>query len=173
MRGAAPKTASRFDGSWFHELLCWLLVGVGLLQFVGVVSGRNNIRALGLATAASPLPEVFGNNRHYEPMSHQNKLLFTLPDGSILERILMRRYSTNLARSPGHLYRFSPLAYGITWAPIIDPKLRESLVRKGFCQGGELARRLDVPKDVVKIRLVITHRRTGEERFTFEVSCAE
>ena len=60
------------------KILSILLVGIGLLQALGHITGNKTIKNLGLITVASPLPIVFTQQKGF--LETFGPTLFVLPN---------------------------------------------------------------------------------------------
>lgn len=156
-----------------------LLVALGCLQMLGDVSGEPAIRALGLATQASPAPKVFTAQNGFETYSSTFFVDWQDRQGS--------RHTLELTP---HVYRGlrGPYnrrnAYGaaISYAPVLtsNPRARpmfDAVAHHGFCGRAPLLTELGIPGDqvVYPLRVRLEPRdaqsRASKWKREFQIAC--
>jgi len=127
------------------------LLALGLLQMAGDTLGLLPLKALALATAASPAPRVFSTVKGLEPYSTRFSIVWTDREGR--ERSLP--VSPELyARLRGPYNRRNAYGAAMAGGPVMaaDDRLRplfEAVARYGLCDPAPVLRELGVPKEDV------------------------
>lgn len=121
-----------------RNIAAYGLLALGLLQMLGSVTGLAALRGIGLASAASPAPQVFTTVRGLETFSTRFELSWYAPDGTERSMVLTPDLYTGL-RGPYNRRNIygAVLAYGPVLAS--DPRTREmyeQVSRFALCGSG-------------------------------------
>ena len=151
--------------NWFLRLACLALVGIGLLQPIGLFFSSKVVRGVGLATTASPLPLVFTHFRGYEPFAADYWVSLELTDGEVKRFELTPELYGKLS---GPYNRRNPYGAVIAAGPkMIQPSERalwESVIDHGFCNNGALTRDFGVAGNVQKVTVSVVDQTAGADR---------
>ncbi|MCU0797278.1 MAG: hypothetical protein MUF31_15240 [Akkermansiaceae bacterium] len=135
--------------------LAILVLGVGLLQMLGHITGWKVLRGLGLASGISPYPKVFCAVEGYEGFTARFELEGIRDDGAVWRVPLDgERY----ARIRGPYNRRNVHGATLAFAPRLPGELREELLERALAPGSVLREELGVPADVRQLRVRITPR---------------
>lgn len=127
------------------------LLALGLLQMTGEALGLLPLKALALATAASPAPRVFSTFQGFEPYSTRFSIEWTDRDGrSHTLPVTPEVY----ARLQGPYNRRNAYGAAMAGGPVLatDPRLRplfEAVARYGLCDPAPVLRELGIDPDTV------------------------
>lgn len=122
------------------------LLALGLLQMVGDTLGLLPLKALALATAASPAPRVFSTIKGFEPYSTRFSIAWTDRQGrSHALPVTPEAY----ARLEGPYNRRNAYGAAMAGGPVLatDPHLRpmfEAVARFGLCDPAPVLRELGI-----------------------------
>lgn len=145
----------------------WAIVvmGVGLLQMLGHVTGLKFLRGLGLASGISPYPKVFCAVEGYEGFTARFELEGLRDDGAVWRVPLDgERY----AQIRGPYNRRNVHGATLAFAPRLPDELRDELLEKALAPGSVLREELEVPADVRQLRVRITPRNgSGQSAWVF------
>lgn len=134
--------------------LALLVLGLGLLQMVGHFCGSREMRGLGLATGFAPYPKVFCEVDGYEAFAARFELVGKHADGSPWQgEIDPARY----ARLAGPYNRRNVYGAALAFAPRLPGELRDGVIARALHPDSTLRRELDIPGDVVDLRVRIRH----------------
>ena len=150
--------------SRFAKLAPWALVGIGLLQPLGYLTGLTAVRGIGMATVASPLPLVFSHFRGVETFAADFELELLFADGRThREPITPALY----ARLGGPYNRRNTYGAVISYGPAFTEPQEKELLRAvlsyGFCRGGPLAVELGTSEPVREARIHVRSRTAGSD----------
>lgn len=125
------------------------LVALGLVQMAGEMLGLLPVKALALATVASPAPRVFSTVKGLEPYSTRFSIVWTDREGK--ERSLAVTPEV-YARLRGPYNRRNAYGAAMAGGPIMvaDDRLRpmfEAIARYGLCDPAPVLRELGVAKE--------------------------
>jgi len=141
-----------------------LILLLGLLGTIGHVSNNTSLKGIAFTTVASPLPLVFSHYNSIETFSTKFDLNVTLNDDT---NIIMK-LDNNLygkLKGPYNLRN----AYGVIFShgPFFDNRqsilLRQSVLRHGICNGGQLARDFGFDDHVKSIDISIRSKTRGNK----------
>jgi hypothetical protein len=129
----------------------WALLVLGLQQIAGDASGLLPIKALALATAASPAPRVFSTVKGMEPYSTRFSIEWADPQGR--EKSLPVTPEV-YARLRGAYNRRNAYGAAMAGGPMLvdDARLRpmfEAVARHALCDPAPVLRELGIPEDDV------------------------
>jgi len=157
------------------------LVILGCVQMVGDLSGNRGVRAVGLATHASPAPKVFTSQEGFETFSSRFFIDWTDTVGKkhSLE-VTPRSYSG--VRGPYN--RRNAYGAALSYSPVLasNEKTRpmlHSVMRHAFCGPAPLLRELYIAPEQVRYPLHIRLEpreavsKAGKWHTIFEVNCEE
>jgi len=132
-----------------------LVLGVGLFQMAGHVTGWKALRGLGLASGISPYPKVFCAVEGYEGFTARFELLGTRADDSEWRVPLDgERY----ARISGPYNRRNVHGATLAFAPRLPSDLRDALLGDALAPGSPLREELGIPADIRNLRVRIIPR---------------
>lgn len=122
------------------------LLALGLMQMAGDATGLLPVKALALATGASPAPRVFSTVKGLEPYSTRFSIVWTDAEGK--ERSLPVTPEV-YARLRGAYNRRNAYGAAMAGGPMMDaePRLRpmfEAVARYGLCDPAPVLRELGV-----------------------------
>jgi hypothetical protein len=141
----------------------YLLLAVGSLQCVGYILGIPQMRALGMAWVASPLPLVFSHYKGLETFSSRFSLSFTTDDGVTVERTLDPQTYGRLGGPYNRRNVYGAVAaYGPKLTEENQKKLVSSVLKYGFCNG-PLAKAADISRRVRSGELHVHNPYSSEE----------
>ena len=153
------------------------LLVLGLLQMTGDALGLLPLKALALATAASPAPRVFSTIKGFEPYSTRFAIVWTDREGGAHTLPMTPEL---YARLKGPYNRRNAYGAAMAGGPVLamDARLRpmfEAVARYGLCDPGSVLRELGVdPATVAKPVRVRYEPRSGgglELPLTLEAPC--
>ncbi|MCB0344380.1 MAG: hypothetical protein KDD66_04660 [Bdellovibrionales bacterium] len=158
-----------------HLFLIYALTAVGLLQSVGYIIHNNDLVFFALATRASPLPDVFGGSKAFEPNPYMAEFVFDFEDGS--QKIVPKADYTNTLRRngpTGRFFRFIGYIVVINWMPVIPESTYKPVLRHGFCTGGAIAELLGLKKPVRGFTILLNNAKDdGKPDYRYSVSCSD
>jgi hypothetical protein len=156
----------------------WLLRGifvVAAVQLCGFVLGIRDLRMLGLASSASPLPFVFSAHDGVETFSPQFSVVFSRPGESLAFQRISIDPST-YAQFTGAYPRRN--AYGVIFShgPVFarTPEGRaliDAVARYGFCADGTVLRDFGLSYRPRSVTLEATPRVQSATPWRYEVVC--
>ena len=150
-------------------ILLYIVIGISLLQTVGFALNNKQIKGLGLASVASPLPIVFTQFRGVETFSLDYQI--RVKDVKGIEKIIdldSNNYS-NL-KAPYNLRNVygAALSYGPAFkGEEID--IRNSILEYSFCKDSSLKKALSI-KEVDEVNIHIKSR-IKPQKWQFKVEC--
>jgi hypothetical protein len=157
------------------------LIALGCLQMAGDLSGMRAVRALGLATHASPAPKVFTSQEGFETFSSRFFIDLTDTAGNTHSlEITPQTYRS----VQGPYNRRNAYGAALSYAPVLQASektrpMLQSVMRYAFCDPAPLLRELSIPtspiRDRVQIRLEPRERRSNAAQWqtTFEINCGD
>lgn len=147
-RGARPR-----------NIAALMLLGVGLLQLLGLVTGSRLLRGLGAASLASPLPKVFSDVRGLETYASDFVLLYELQGSTIEERVTPEYYS----RMRGPYNRRNVYGAALSYGPRLPENLWMDVFCYGLAPGGPFIEELGIPANAERVRVRIETRTKGRD----------
>ena len=131
-------------GEWLRNVACGVFILFGFTQIIGYGTGSKTLRGLGATFAASPLPLVFTRVKGVETFASYFDVHYRLEDGSEHKVRITRELYSRL----GGAYNWRNV-YGaaMAYGPVLPPRIRDSVLRHGFCSGG-LTRRMGIDQPV-------------------------
>lgn len=156
-----------------------LLVALGSLQMIGDLTGAVPIKAIGVATHASPAPKVFTAQNGFETYSSKFYIDWHDRAGTLHALELTPQIYRGLL---GPYNRRNAYGAAISYAPILasSPRTRpmvDQVAHYGFCGNAPLLSELHIPRDQVvyplRIRLEPRDERSRSATWQreFWVSC--
>lgn len=137
-----------------------LLLGLGLLQMIGYLTGIQPLRALGAASSASPLPLVFSDVKGLETFASEFSVKIETENHSTKEFFITPELYSRLK---GAYNRRNVYGAALSYAPRLPEKLWQSVFRYGFCEKGPLAEAFQVNEPIQKASLHIRTKTRGRE----------
>lgn len=151
------------------DLKYGFLLGVGLLEIIGYLSGSDVLSGLGALTAASPLPLVFTDREGMEDFANQYFLSW-MTRGQ--KKSTAQLTSQEFSRVSGPFGRKGAYATVVGYAPRLPAELVRSVLKQGFCQRHILAQALIGEPDIQSFELKLSTRTTGRaDSWSYTVSC--
>lgn len=137
------------------------LISLGCLTMAGDLLKLGQLKALGLATAASPAPKVFTAQDGFETYANRFFIEYRDAGGAVREIELTPSVYANLA---GPYNRRNVYGAVVSYAPVLDanpvarPMFR-SVLQRSFCRADPVTVELGVPRGAaangpVRIKLV-------------------
>jgi len=156
-----------------------LLVAVGCLQMLGDVSGQPALKAIGLATHASPAPKVFTAQNGFE--TYSSKFYIDWEDRTQAWHTLELTPETYRGLE-GPYNRRNAYGAAISYAPVLasNPRTKpmiDAVAQHGFCGGAPLLSELGIPRPQVvyplHVRLEPRDEKSGDSKWQheFRISC--
>jgi hypothetical protein len=156
-----------------------LLVILGCLQMLGDVTGEPAVKAIGLATQASPAPKVFTAQNGFE--TYSSKFYIDWQDRQNTWHTLELTPQTYRGLK-GPYNRRNAYGAAISYAPVLvsNPRTKpmiDAVARHGFCGDAPLLSELSIPRDRVvyplRVRLVPLDEqsRSSKWQHEFSISC--
>ncbi len=137
-----------------RQAASYALVALGLLQISGYLLEAIPLRAIGAASAASPLPIVFSDVKGLETFASEFSVTLNSTDGTSRRlSITPREY----AKFPGPYNRRNVYGAAISYGHRLPELLWKSVLYYGFCHPGTLVREMGLGQD---FREVIVHIET-------------
>ena len=151
------------------KLLMLTLVAIGLLQSIGHLFGLDAVKKAGFVTVASPLPIVFTKQKgKLETFSLQYALIVKKEGRT--KRIVI---TPKLYKHFDAPYNFrNVLGAAISYAPLLDTKLRNAVYRYAFVDPAPLAKALKVDKSATLSLELQTKERGVNQRFIYPIKGA-
>ncbi len=154
-------------------MLIYLLTAVGLLQSTGYIIHNNDLVFLALATRASPLPDVFGGSKAFEPIPYMAEFVFDFEDGT--QRVVPKADYTNTLRHKGptgRFFRYIGYIMVINWLPVIPDATYGPVLSHGFCSGGVIAELLAIDRPIRGFTILLHNAKPdGKPDFRYSISC--
>ena len=158
-----------------------MLVVLGCLQMAGDLSGNRELRALGLATHASPAPKVFTSQNGFETFSSRFFIDWT-DTGGATHSLEITPASYSGVQGPYN--RRNAYGAALSYGPVLasNEKTRpmlESVMRHAFCGPAPLLHELFIPaadaRGSLQVRLEPRERASLDERWQkiFPIDCAK
>jgi len=156
-----------------------LLVALGCLQMLGDVIGEPAVRAIGLATQASPAPKVFTAQNGFE--THSSKFYIDWEDrGNSWHSLELTPHVYRGMRGPYN--RRNAYGAALSYAPVLasNPRTRpmiDAVAHHGFCADAPLLSELGIPRDQVAYPLIVRleprdqRSRSSKWQHEFRISC--
>lgn len=156
-----------------HPIVLGLVIAVGAIQLVGHAVGSMQIRGVGLATAASPLPLVFSHFRGFETFTSRFTIEARDSAGNTQTIDVSPRY---YARLGGPYNRRNTYGAVISFGPALtsprEKAIVDSVLRYGFCGTGPLAEGFTLPAPVREIKVHIESMTRGStDKWILDVRC--
>ena len=151
-----------------RTMAAWLLVGLGLSNFIGYVSGARALRRWAQATMASPLPLAFsdcGSLRNFADGFH---LDIVTTDGT---RVGADADASIYAALPGPYERRVIYGSALSLAPLVPTPLFHAILRHGLCDRGPIAAALGFERPLREATIVTVGRRPDAPSRPVRVSC--
>ena len=151
----------------------YLLVAIGLVQTIGFLAGVKEIRGIGIATMASPLPIVFTQFRGIETFALEMTSEITTNSGEVsTHKMTPEKYS--MLKGPYNLRNVygAVISYGAGFESAKEKKLLHAVLNHGFCQPGNLSRDMELPTDISDIKVHLKPKTKDDTRsWTLEHRC--
>ena len=151
------------------KLLMLTLVAIGLLQSIGHLFGLDAIKKVGFVTVASPLPIVFTKQQgKLETFSLTYTLIVTKEGRTKRIAITPKLYKHFDAP-----YNFrNVLGAAISYAPLLDEKLRGAVYHYAFVDPAPLAKALGVDESAALSLELQTKERGANQRYIYPIKGA-
>lgn len=143
-----------------HERAAQLVLALGLLQFVGYLSGVRPLLGVGAASGVAPLPKVFTAHRGVETFAWDMTVLYRR--GGREERLALT--PELCARLAGPYNRRNVYGAVLSYGPVLPPELRASVARYALGPRGTLRAELGLPEDARELRIELRSRTPGQPR---------
>lgn len=162
-----------------ERVVAMFLIGLGSLTMVGDLLNWRVLKAIGLATAASPAPKVFTAQDGFETYANRFIIEWYTATGTMQVTELTPRIYAGLA---GPYNRRNMYGAVVSYGPVLDanPRVRpmfRSVLERAFCRDHPVTAELGIPADAsrygpVRIRLIPrgTHEQPGF-KLVHEVRC--
>lgn len=154
-----------------HERAAQIVLGLGLLQFVGYLGGLRVLQGIGAASGVAPLPKVFSAHKGVETFAWEMTVLYRLEGRE--ERLVLTPERCASLRGPYNRRN----VYGalLSYGPLLPDELRASVTRAALAPGGLLVRELGVPAAARDVRVELRSRSSGSSRVWIlsEEACRE
>ena len=145
-----------------RRCLAKLLVGVGLLQIAGYLSGQSWLKHLGVATVASPLPVVFTEVNGVETFALDFELYFQNEVGAAREVIPISSELYAAFKAP---YNFrNVLGAAISYGPVLPDAITASVLTYAFQSPGAVASSFGLDPPLEDASILIKSRTAGCEQ---------
>jgi hypothetical protein len=156
-----------------------LLVALGCLQMLGDVTGEAAVRAIGLATEASPAPKVFTAQNGFETYSSKFYIDWEDRENSWHSLELTPQVYRGMR---GPYNRRNAYGAALSYAPVLasNPRTKpmvDAVAHHGFCGNAPLLSELGIPRDqvVYPLRVRLEPRdersRASKWRHEFQIFC--
>lgn len=156
-----------------QKIVYLILLLIGLLQIIGLTPGLQPLRGLGLATVAAPLPLVFSHFRGNETFAADFKLQLLKNEQIVFDQqIDSQMYS--LLRGPYNRRNIygAVFAYGAYLNKPGEVELVQSVLKRGFCDGGPLKGEFGIESDFDTVHIhVHTKTASRQKDHVFGVTC--
>jgi hypothetical protein len=154
---------------------------IGCLQMVGDLSGNRELRAVGLATHASPAPRVFTSQEGFETFSSRFFIDWTDNTG---EKHSLEITPNNYRGVQGPYNRRNAYGAALSYGPVLESNektrpMLHSVMHYAFCGPAPLLRELYIPPQQVRYPLQIrlepreARSKAGKWQTIFKVNCVE
>ncbi len=146
--------------SRFQRIKEWGVVFIGLMGTIGICTGWSTLRMVGQGSLASPVLVVYSELSGYKVMSLRPRVSLELADGTSRSFILNRDSYNYIAQQENPFNRHVfVLGYVAALQLLInrdvDARLRESILKNGFCNGGPLTHYLHIEPAVRRFTVQI------------------
>ncbi len=150
------------------KILSILLVGIGLLQSLGHITGNKTIKNLGLITVASPLPIVFTQQKGFlETFALDFTLVYERDNKEERIKITPELYAQ---LNKPYNYR-NVLGAAISYGPILPKELVGSVLDYAFITPGVLAKTFHLGE--IKNASLELHSNTKNKEKTYVLPIGE
>ena len=164
---------------------CWIaaasLIVVGSVQMIGDLSGDRELRAVGLATHASPAPKVFTSQEGFETFSSRFFIDWTDTAG---ENHSLEVTPSTYRGVQGPYNRRNAYGAALSYGPVLESNERtrpmlHSVLRHAFCGPAPLLLELFIPPEQLRhppqIRLEPREAGSKDAKWQtiFDVNCKE
>ncbi len=175
MTRSLTSLALRFGSDWSvrERLICAALIGVGCLTVIGDLTGLAAVKALGLATHASPAPRAFTSHEGYETFSPEFRIH---PGGLAAEPVVLTPALNAEVRGPYN--RRNAYGAAIAYGPVLasNPATAPMFAAAfgyGFCEAGGIVADVGLAGET-RYALTIVPRAELKRDWPlrFEVDCA-
>ncbi len=145
------------------NLLSLLILLIGSAAMIGHLTGSQTLKGIGMATAASPLPRVFGTAIHqdsgleFETFSAEVELLFQNRDGETIRIKPTRELAQKLA---GPYNRRNAYGAAVCYSPALPVEMQQAALRYALITPGTMRDVLGLPPDAQRFQLDL-HVRTA------------
>ena len=159
------------SATFFRNAAALGLLGIGLLQILGDLSGNRTLKGIGAATVVSPCPKVFSDINGLETFASSFDFRFETPSGGTsVVPITPVLYS----RLGGPYNRRNAYGAALSYAPKLPVPLWHSVFQYGLGENGPLRRELNLPDNAKRIALLIrTKTRGRSDAWEMGPSCEE
>jgi len=147
----------------------YALLAVGVANAAALVIGSRALRAVALATRASPLPFVFVQSQDLAGYTDRFALEIETADGHRERRDLDGSVYADL---PGPYERRICYGAALSFFPLVRARQFESILRYGLCRGGPLARAAGIAQPVAAATVVLPPGAAGAPERRAGVRCA-
>lgn len=166
-RGRAPDPTALRRRNGLGVVICLL----GCLQMTGYLTGSVALRGIGAATAASPLPKVFGDVDGLETFASEFTLHYRRPSGAVVQMAITPELYGRLS---GPYNRRNVYGAALSYAPRLPRELWEPVFCYALAADGPVRAELGLGSRVSDISVTIRTRTRGRsDMWTLEPSCAE
>ncbi|MDH5657536.1 MAG: hypothetical protein OEZ34_16600 [Spirochaetia bacterium] len=157
----------------FHKVSMSALVLLGMLQMTGYAAGLSALRGIGFLSAASPLPLVFSHFRGFETFALDFEVEIAGMDGTIVKQKVIPELYSGLSGPYNRRNVFGAVfAYGPGFQSEDEIRLRDSVLRYGFCDPGVLLDEFSLPSPAAGMTAHLKSRTKGDPRsWEFSVNC--
>ncbi|MBL4846224.1 MAG: hypothetical protein JKY65_11905 [Planctomycetes bacterium] len=154
-----------------HERAALGVLALGLLSFLGQLTGVPVLKGVGAASGVAPLPKVFSAHKGVETFAWDLTLVYDR-DG-LEERVPMT--PERCASFSGPYNRRNVYGALLSYGPLLPDELRRAVAREAFSPQGRLRRELDVPADAENLRVELRSKTPGSPRswVLTELECRE
>ncbi len=162
---------SLFNGC--NPYLAVLLIAVGSLQYLGFITDIKQLRGIGFATVASPLPLVFSHFRGMETFASSFQLETIDSNGKTKwYEIDPKTYSKLEGPYNRRNIYGAAIAYGPAMTQPNEAKLVKTVLNYGFCAPGPLKKEFELPSDVKTANIHVTSKtREKDNHWILKVDC--
>lgn len=152
------------------NVLALLLLIPGSAAMVGHLTGNQVLKGLGMATAASPLPRVFGTAIHqetgleFETFSARAELTYRDGAGQLVSLTPDREFVKQVR---GPYNRRNAYGAAVCYSPALPPAMQQAALRYALVEPGTMRDVLKLPADAHDFRLHLKVRTaSGYETLT-------
>lgn len=158
-----------------NKIAQWSLIVLGFVQAIGFTIGVKEIRGIGLASVASPLPIVFTQFRGIETFALKFEVEVVSNSGEVVKKEITPEVYSKL-HGPYNIRNVygAVISYGAGFKSETELKILDSVLSYGVCDNGPLVEDFKLPRDIASGTVYITSKTKGHPgNWQLKVRCED